>query len=84
MNETNITTFTSNITNSDSYTQNTAKYLHCYKSYKCNNYENNKHNLISKSGYRFTPVHCTTVQSTDFHNPAGQQQQLRSSCLETA
>ena len=29
--------------------------------YKCNNYEYNKHNLISKSGYRFTAKHCTNV-----------------------
>ena len=46
-----------------SYTKhtNTTKYLHCYKIYKCNNYEYKKRNLISRSGYRFTAQHRTKV-----------------------
>jgi len=43
------------------YHTHTTKYLHCYNIYKCNNYEYNKHNLISKSGYRFIAQHCTNV-----------------------
>jgi len=43
------------------HTQNTTKYLQCYKIYKCNNYEYNKHNLIFKRGYRFAAQHCTIV-----------------------
>ena len=39
----------------------TTKYLHCYKNEKCNNYEYNKHNLICRSGYRFTAQHHTKV-----------------------
>jgi len=31
------------------------------KIYKCNNYEYNKHNLISVSGHRFTALHFTLV-----------------------
>ena len=39
----------------------TPKYLHCYKIYKCNSFEYNKHNLISVIGYRFTAQHCIIV-----------------------
>jgi len=64
----------------------TTKYLHCYKIYKCNNYEYNKQNLISMSGYRFTAQHCTivnnnaqqkknnsTIQTTEFKKYAYKQ-----------
>ena len=44
-----------------SKTTHTTKHLHCYKIYKCNNYEYNKHTLISMSGYKFTAQHCTIV-----------------------
>ena len=41
----------------------TTKYLHCYKIYKCNNYEYKKHNLISKRGYRLTAQRCTNFNT---------------------
>jgi hypothetical protein len=52
-------TLCSNTTNTP--THHTTKSLHCYKIYKYDNYEYNKHNLISKSGYSFTAQHCTIV-----------------------
>ena len=40
---------------------NITKYSRCFKIHKCNNYEYNKHNLISMSGHRFTTQQCSIV-----------------------